>query len=423
MELDLAAVRPFAIALLIGAMVGVEREKRLLTEHGVGGLRTFILLAEVGALSAWVGVEFATPWLFVATVLVAGSMLIGASLLRSREHREPVGLTTEIAGIAVCLLGGVCVLGQPEVAVGMGIVTAAVLAYKQPLHGWVEKLGWDDIFAGLRLAIATFIILPLLPNRPLDPWQALNPYALWWLVILISSLSLVGYVAGRWLGPGRGAALTGLTGGLVSSTVVTIGLARQSRDADDAPVDALAAGILLAWAVMFVRVVVMLVVVQPRLAGPVAIPFATMAACAGIYGAMCYRSGSRQRARTGGTEPVPLRNPFRLGEAVRFAAYFAVVLLAVAGVERFAPRHGLFVVAALAGVSDVDAITMSVAQSTRSAAAVADAVLALLIAVGSNTAVKFALALFLGAPALRRRLAIGTLLIVAGGGSAWWLSR
>ena len=143
--------------------------------------------------------------------------------------------------------------GERELAIALGVVTAAVLAYKQPLHGFVDKLGWDDVYAGLRLLIATFIALPLLPNRTIDPWGALNPYELWLLVILISSLSLVGYVLTRWLGPARGTALTGLTGGLVSSTAVTLSFAREARD-NAQNVAALACGILLAWAVMFFRV-------------------------------------------------------------------------------------------------------------------------------------------------------------------------
>ena len=120
--------------------------------------------------------------------------------------------------MVVFLLGPMVMLGDQALAIGLGVITAAVLAYKQPLHGFVEKLGWDDVYAGVRMLIATFIALPLLPDRAIDPWGALNPYKLWLLVILISSLSLVGYVLTRWLGPTRGAALTGLTGGLVSST-------------------------------------------------------------------------------------------------------------------------------------------------------------------------------------------------------------
>ena len=144
--------------------------------------------------------------------------------------RSRTGLTTEVAALVVFLLGAMVMLGHAELAIGLGVVTAAVLAYKQPLHGFVDKLGWDDVYAGLRLLIATFIALPLLPNEPIDPWGALNPYSLWLLVILISSLSLVGYVLTRLLGPARGTALTGLTGGLVSSTAVTLSFAKEGRD-------------------------------------------------------------------------------------------------------------------------------------------------------------------------------------------------
>ena len=146
----------------------------------------------------------------------------------------------------------------------LGVVTAAILAYKQPLHSFVDKLGWDDVYAGVRLLIATFIALPLLPNEPIDPWGALNPYKLWLLVILISSLSLVGYVLTRWLGPARGAALTGMTGGLVSSTAVTLSFAKEAREKPKKSA-ALACGILLAWVVMFVRVVILVGIVNRAL--------------------------------------------------------------------------------------------------------------------------------------------------------------
>jgi uncharacterized membrane protein (DUF4010 family) len=162
-------------------------------------------------------------------------------------------LTTEVAAVIVFLLGAMIMLGYEELAIGLGVITAAVLAYKQPLHGFVEKLGWDDVYAGVRLLIATFIALPLLPNEPIDPWGALNPYKLWLLVILISSLSLVGFVLTRLLGSARGTALTGLAGGLASSTAVTLSFAKEGRDKPQMA-NALACGILLAWAVMFVRI-------------------------------------------------------------------------------------------------------------------------------------------------------------------------
>ena len=195
----------FAIALLIGALVGTERENRKRKEdrESTSGLRTFILLAMVGAVSAWLGSRMGTPWLFIAALLIVTGSQIASYVMTGRVRPEALGVTTEAGALCVCLLSGMTMLGYPELAVGLGIVTTAVLAYKEPMHGLVSKLGRDDIYAGLRLLIASFIVLPLIPNRTVDPWNALNPYNLWLLVILISALSLAGYIATRWLGPGR----------------------------------------------------------------------------------------------------------------------------------------------------------------------------------------------------------------------------
>jgi uncharacterized membrane protein (DUF4010 family) len=231
----LATAGNFAIAILLGALVGVEREKRKSEEEDTGhiaGLRTFTLLALLGAVAGWLSRETSSPWILAATVLVVGALVTAGYFVNAKPGPDGKGLTTEVAEPIVFLVGAMVMLGDQELAIGLGVLTAAVLAYKQPLHGLVEKLGWDDVYAGVRLLIATFIALPLLPNEAIDPWGALNPYKLWLLVILISSLSLVGYVLTRWLGPQRGAALTGLTGGLVSSTAVTfVVLARGARKA------------------------------------------------------------------------------------------------------------------------------------------------------------------------------------------------
>ena len=276
----LAVAGDFAIAILLGALVGIEREKRKAEEQEPGhiaGLRTFTLLALLGAAAGFLSKNLSSPWILAAALLVVGAFIVAGYFVTARSSDGGKGLTTEVAAIVVFLLGAMVMFGERELAIGLGVVTAAVLAYKQPLHGFVEKLGWDDVYAGLRLLIATFIALPLLPNRAIDPWGALNPYELWLLVILISSLSLVGYVLTRWLGPARGTALTGLTGGLVSSTAVTLSFAREARD-NPQNVAALACGILLAWAVMFLRVIVLVAVVNRALLPEMLVPFLVMAA-------------------------------------------------------------------------------------------------------------------------------------------------
>jgi uncharacterized membrane protein (DUF4010 family) len=304
---DVGVIWDFATALLIGALIGVEREKRRSEDLEGIGLRTFILFALIGAVAGFLSRGGGLPWVLLAAFLPVSALLFAGYSQASRAQDGAFGLTTEIAAVAVFLLGAMTMLGHRELAIGLGVVTAAALAYKQPLHGLVAKLGWDDVYAGVRLLVATFIILPLLPDRTLDPWDALNPYKLWLLVILISSLSLVGYVATRWLGAGRGTALTGITGGLVSSTAVTLSFARRSRD-EPAAGAALACGILLAWAVMFGRVLVLVLAVNVGLVFPLLPPFAAMGLVTLLAAWLLYR----RSGATAGPQDVPLRNPFSL---------------------------------------------------------------------------------------------------------------
>jgi uncharacterized membrane protein (DUF4010 family) len=417
--LDQGVVGNFALALLIGALVGIEREKRKTEEGdvGTGGLRTFVLFALIGAIAGWLSHALATPWILVGgLVAVAMAIVVGYAI---EAHTRPgaLGLTTELAAIAVYLLGAMTTLGYRELAVGLAIVTAAVLAYKQPLHGFVAKIGWSDVFAGLRLMIATFIVLPLLPDRAVDPWEALNPHTLWLLVLLISGLSLVGYVATRLLGAHRGAALTGVTGGLVSSTAVTLSFSRQSRDqATAAGTGALAGGILLAWCVMFGRILVEVLVVNPQMLTLLLAPVTAMGLiAAGMGGLYLWRGLSRQsREPSPGTAEVPLTNPFSLASAAKVAAFFAFVTLVVKIVQAESPGGGVYIVAALAGLTDVDAITLSMAEFAKHGDT-SVAVRAIIIAALANTLTKCGMVLILAGPPLRRPIALATAAIVAAG--------
>jgi uncharacterized membrane protein (DUF4010 family) len=414
---DLEAVWNFATALLIGAMLGIERErhKREHDEQTIGGLRTFILFALIGALGGWLTLALDSPWILAAALFASLAPVLAGYVISARSQPDALGLTTELAAVAVCLLGAMTTLGYRDLAVGLGVAAAAVLAYKQPLHGLVQRLDREDVYAGLRLLIATFIVLPLLPDQPIDPWGALRPRSLWMLVLLISSLSLVGYVATRLLGAHRGIPLTGLTGGLVSSTAVTLAFSRQSREsAYAAATPALASGILLAWAIMFIRVIVEVLVVNRALLGQVLVPFAAMAATSA--GAAWYLG---RRARAGGRSAaeMTLTNPFSLTAAAKFAAFFAAVLLVVKLVQTYAPDRGVYFVAALAGTTDVDAITLSMAQYARNGSA-AVAVQAITIAALTNTLVKTAMVGVLGSPQLRRPVLAAAVLVLAAGGGA-----
>lgn len=415
---DFAMVQNFVIALLLGALVGIEREKHRRDEHpnSFGGLRTYILFAQAGAVSAWLSLQMQSSWLFVITVLVVALAVLIAYVLENRSNPNTLGLTSEISAITVTLLGGAVMFGYAELAVMLGILTSAILTFKQPLHGLVNKIGMDDLYAGLKLLIASFIVLPLLPNTPVDPWQALNPYKLWLLVILISSLSLLGYVAVRWLGAAHGAVVTGISGGLASSTAVTLSFARSSKvESDPLAADTQACGLLLAWLVMFIRVMVTVTIVFKPLLAALWLPFSVMAFTTAVMAAVFYWHGSR-RYQAPQQSSVKVTNPFSLLAAIKFGALFAAILLLVKLTEHYAAEEGLYLLAAVAGLTDVDAITLSMSEyGSQSAAALTTAAVAITIAALSNTVVKCALVYTLGARALANKVLLATAAILTAG--------
>lgn len=416
-DLDLAAIQNFAIAILIGALIGVEREKRRETETTIGGIRTFILLAMLGAAGGYLSDQFDTVWPLLAVVAIGGLTVVAGFLIDVEERKGRIGLITELAAIVVTVLAGLATLGQPALAVSLGIVVAALLAYKQPLHGLIDKIGWDDLFAGLRLLIASFIILPLLPDYTVDPWDALNPRQLWLLVVMISGLSMIGYVATRWLGPGRGTVITGLTGGLVSSTAATLAFSRQSKGGDDAKsAEMLAVGTLIAWAVMFGRVMVIAFAVYPTLLRDLVVPMTAMGlACLAGAGVLLWR----RRADVARSKPgeIAVSTPFTLTQATKFGLLYAAILLVVKIVGDLDLEGGLYVVAALAGLTDVDAITLSMAQHARGGDVLV-ATVAIVIASLANTAVKAGMAAGIGSPGYRRIILAATAAIAVAAAAA-----
>lgn len=326
---------------------------------------------------------------------------------------DSVGTTTEITAIVTYALGGLSTTGYSTVAVALGIATAALLATKETLHQGVRRINQVELLATLRLLFASFIVLPLLPRHPVDPWGAINPYQLWLLVILISALSMVGYVAVRVLGAARGVLVTGFFGGIVSSTAATLTFARQSRENPDSGA-ALVAGTLISWTVMFLRIAVLVAVLRWSLLRSVILPFVILG---GLGSGFCFLALRRAHGEVGATAVLPqeasFRNPFRLLSAVKFAFVFAAILLAAKFVTRFAPAGGIYWLSAIAGTTDVDAIVLSLTDLGRNEGQ-SNLVLAraVLIAVVANTLGKFGLAAVLGAPQVRRLLVPATATMV-----------
>jgi uncharacterized membrane protein (DUF4010 family) len=414
--MDLELARHFLAALLIGALVGTEREKRKRDDpaRAFGGIRTHILLALAGGASAWLARALAAPWVFVATLLAVAAIGVADHVRRGRDTADFVpGIVSEVAALAVVLLGAMVVVGDAAAAVALAIVVSAVLAFRQPLHGLVERIGVEDILAGIKLLIASFIVLPLVPDRPVDPWGAVNPYQLWLMVVAISALSLVGYVAIRWLGKARGIAVTGIAGGLTSSTATTLNIARGSRTGVPAvSADAASAGVLLAWLTMFIRV---MVIVFATNRGLFAVAWPSLAAMGGVTALFAGRHYLAGVGDPAAINDLPVKNPFSLTSAMRFGALFAVLLVAIRIAGQMLPSTGLYVVSGLAGAMDVDAITLSLASGSAGPGRTAAA---LVVALLANTAFKCATVLVVGRGPMRRQVAVASVAVMATGVAA-----
>jgi uncharacterized membrane protein (DUF4010 family) len=311
-------------------------------------------------------------------------------------------MTTEVSALLAFLVGGLCMWGHVRVAAAVTVAALLLLTLKQALHRLAERIESADVEATLQFAIITVIILPLLPDQGYGPpsLEVLNPYRIWLMVVLIAGLNFLGYILVKVLGNEHGIGLTGLLGGLVSSTAVTLGFAQRSRG-EPAQSPALALGMLLAWTIMFFRVVLEVGVVNRALATRLAPGLGLLGAASLVVCFVLWR----RRSGTATGSVAAGANPFELGEAVRFGLLFGVVTF----VTRFAQIHagdtGLYVAGALAGLTDVDAIALSMAElAARDPGSAPAAARTVVIAVVSNTVLKWVYAFWLGAPALRRTL-------------------
>jgi uncharacterized membrane protein (DUF4010 family) len=292
-------------------------------------------------------------------------------------------------------------------AAALAVATAVMLALKQWLHQLAQRIAGTDVEATLQFAIVTLIILPLVPNENFGPppLDVLNPWKIWLMVVLISGINFASYILVKVVGPEHGVGVTGLLGGLVSSTAVTLGFAQRSREQRAPAAEPLALGILVAWTVMFARVVVLVSAVERGLLPRVGIAMAAL----GIPSlAICAVLWRRQRA-AGKASVSAGSNPFALGMAIRFGLLFGAITFAAKAAQVYLGDAGLYLAGAIAGATDVDAIALSMAQLAHGDAAMADpAARTIVIAVASNTLFKAGLVAFLGAPALRRAIVAAT---------------
>lgn len=403
------------IALAVGLLVGLEREQSKPERGGgaFGGIRTYPIFALTGAISTILAP--AVPWL--PLVALAGVFaLVAISYYQDIKAENDHGVTTEIAAIATFLLGALAaargvvepIQSRLILVAACGVALTFLLSSKQWFHRLASKISRDDFYSTVQFLIVAVIVLPLLPDTDVGPLEAINPRSLGLMVVTIAGLSFGGYVGMKMLGAKRGLLLSAALGGLVSSTAVTLSFAGRTKEAPTiAPVAA--GAIAVAWAIMLVRVGVLVALIDAPLLRELAIPLAAMggAMLAGLV--LTFR-----RAESDSNE-MNLKNPFELGSAIKVSLMFGLVLLATKAAIHYLGPEGLYLASALSGTTDVDAVTVSTAKLAKGGLEVSVATIAIVIAVGVNTIVKSGMAAYVGGAALGKRVGFtGALVVVAG---------
>ena len=390
----------------IGLLIGLERERNPAAKAGV---RTFALIALAGTLAAFVDAALGGAWVAPVGLAAVAGMLIA---VYARETRQDDPGTTTVAAAVVCYLLGVLVgLGETAVAGALAIGVTALLYFKPEIEGFSTALERREQVSVLQFLIVTFIVLPILPDEAYGPYDVLNPRQIWLMVVLITGVGLASYIALRFAGERGGALLTGILGGLVSSTATTVLYARRARESPAMERMALAA-VPLANLVPLARIALLAGVVQPALLPRLAPALAgALAAGVAVY-ALAIRRGWR-----GESQPVPeVTNPAEFGTALRFALLYAIVLLAAAWLQHLAGSRGLYAASLASGLVDIDAITLSALNLFGAQRITApDAALAIGLAFLANTAFKLGVLFWFDRRVARRALWPLAAALAAGG--------
>lgn len=415
-------VARLAVAALAGLAVGLEREW---SGHATGptprfaGLRTFFLLGTLGGVAGWLASSESVGALAIGVaLLIAGAALVvSAYFLTARPGGQAVEATTEVAALSVLALGALAGFGYLVVASGSAAVIVLALSEKKRLRAAVSRIGEAELRAALQFAVLALVILPLLPNETYGPLGGIQPRALWTVVLVFTGLNFVGYLARKAVGPARGYGITGLLGGLVSSTAVTFQFARMSKG-DRALGTGLAIGVIGASTVLLPRVALVSAVLNHRVAIAL-VPFLLPAFIVGaaITAIAIWRQSEKEKSK----DEEKLESPLKLWSAIRMALAFQLSLMAIAFVRDTLGARGVIASAALLGLTDMDALTLSMNRLGTTEELIELAARAIAVGVLANSVLKIVLVLTLGTGTFRRLAAMGIAALLLLGAVSLWL--
>lgn len=350
--------KQLGLALLLGLLVGLQREH---VATRLAGVRTFPLITVLGTVAALLGQEFG-GWVIAAGFVALAASLLWSDRAASAQPDYDPNTTTRVAALLMYGVGALLTLGprQLEVAIAIGGGAAVLLQFKPQLHGFVHRLGETDVKAIMQFVLITCIVLPVLPDQTYGPLDVFNPFRTWLLVVLIVGISLGGYIAYKFLGQDAGILLAGILGGAISSTATTVSYARQARQCGNERTAVAALVIMIASAVVFVRVMLLVGVVGSQFLPAMAPPLGVLLVLSLLPALGAWNQVRHHKAAL----PQP-ENPTQLRLAVFFAAMYTVVLLALAATRQYLGEKGpeaAYAVAAVSGLTDMDAITLSTVQ-------------------------------------------------------------
>ncbi len=392
--------QPYFISIILGGLVGIEREYKKQREGTpvFGGVRTFILISLLGTLSAHISSSFGDPFIYI--ILISFSAL----LVIAQFFEKLPGLTSEVSAILTFLIGILCYKEEFQLAAAVAITVLFILSFKEQMHKFVKHLTLEDLFAFLKFAAVTVILYPLLPDKS---FYGVNPREVWTMVVIISTLDFLGYFLTKIAGE-RGILFAGLIGGLVSSTAVTASFSPLSRT-NKGLIAEYAAGIVGASAIMFPRMVFLAGIVNLRFAEYLVVPFLS-AFLMGILSA--YKVSSVEVEENAKVE---VENPYELASAIKFGIFYAFILFISKNVLHYLGNYGLYMVAAISGLSDVDAITLSVSKLfTVGEVSLLTGIITVIIAATVNTFLKWFLTISMGSRELFRLVTPGFIALIGG---------
>lgn len=397
-------------ALAVGLLVGIERGWSGRKEDEgdrVAGLRTFSLIGLLGGVSAQLS-DITGQWVLGAGFAAVVVMAVASHIVGMRAKND-IGITTEFAMILTFALGAWASLGFYIYAFATTAIVVALLGIKPVLHRWLQNIQTEEVYAGIKLLVISLVLLPLLPNQGYGPWNALNPYWIWWMVVLISGISFVGYFAIKYAGNRMGTLLTAITGGLASSTAVTLSMAQLAKP--HVKKTLFMSGVIVAASIMFIRVLIEVAIVNAPLLNHVWLPISVMFLCMLLGGVWLWFGNKENQPDS----EIEMNNPFKLSTALQFGALLGLILLLSEGSKQWFGDEGIYILAIVSGLVDVDAITLSLSRMSLGDLSYSVATAGIILSSAVNTIVKgFLFAFFVGFKNSLKLIAILVVSVIPG---------